>query len=198
MQTQKVVDAQKVITEVARIVEDACRQETNPFGYTAWSHHTVCVVKHAKMLAKMLHADVEVVEIAALLHDYASIYGKEYYKEHHIHGACMAEEILQRLGYPQKKIEIVKKCIISHRGSVLIKKDSPEQCCVSSADAMAHIEHAFSIFLSQCKRKGVAVDDCIAWLKAKIERSWIKLCPQAKDIMQDKYTSLKELLELFS
>lgn len=192
------MNTQEMIKNIEHVVEHACKQKTNGFGYTIWSHHTIHVVTYAKMLAKQLGADKEVVEIAALLHDYAGICDRKLHKEHHIHGARMAEELLQTHNYPQEKIEMVKKCIISHRGSVLLKKETPEEECVASADAMAHIDQAFSILLSQCKIKGLSMDEGISWLKAKIERTWKKLCPEAKDIMAEKYFSLKNLLEYFS
>ena len=43
------------------------------------------------MLAKNFDADVEVVELAALLHDYAGIKNSIYSEEHHIYGAKFAE-----------------------------------------------------------------------------------------------------------
>jgi uncharacterized protein len=187
-----------MIQKIRNLVEDACNQDTNMFGCTFWSHHIVPVVKYAKILAKKLGADVQVVEIAALLHDYAGIYNKDLHKEHHIYGACMAEEILKKFDYPQEKIDLVKKCIFSHRGSVLMQKETPEEECVASADAIAHIDQAFSIFLSRCKLKGISMDESIDWLKAKIDRSWAKLCPEARDVIGERYFSLKKLLEMFS
>jgi uncharacterized protein len=187
-----------MIQAIGNIVERACNQDANVFGYTFWSHHIIPVVKYANMLAKKLGADEEVVEIAALLHDYAGICDVELHKDHHVHGARMAEELLKTYDYPQEKIEMVKKCILCHRGSVVKKKDTPEQECVASADAMAHIDQAFSIFLFRCKFRGLNIDESITWLNAKIERSWAKLCPEAKDMISERYVSLKSLLEMFS
>jgi len=54
-------------------------------------------VKWAKTLARKLNADEEIVEIAALLHDYASIVNINNYSDHHIRGAELAEEILKNM-----------------------------------------------------------------------------------------------------
>ncbi|MCK4650548.1 HD domain-containing protein [Candidatus Babeliales bacterium] len=191
------MNMQKIIKEIETLVENACKKDSNVFGYWIWSHHIVFVVKYAKLLAKKVNADTEVVEIAALLHDYAAISNKEYQKDHHIHGTMLAEKILKNFNYSQEKIEKVKRCIFSHRESFFVKKLTIEEECVASADAMAHIDQALSLFLGGCKAKGLGIDEGILWLKEKLEKSWNKLCPQAKEIMKGKYLSVKNLLELY-
>jgi len=62
-----------VIKEVERIVEEACVKASNIFGYGIWTHHITQVARHGKRLAPMFNADAEIVEIASLLHDYASV-----------------------------------------------------------------------------------------------------------------------------
>jgi hypothetical protein len=37
------------------------------------------------------------------------------------------------------------------------------------------IQEMYDIVLSRCKLKGISIDDSIAWLRAKIERSWVKI-----------------------
>ena len=97
-------------------------------------------------MAKELKADVEVVEISALLHDYASVINYDLYEDHHIHGASEAEKILKEFNYPLKKIEQVKDCIISHRGSKVKSKKSQEALCVADADSMAHFDSIGSLY----------------------------------------------------
>ena len=87
------MDKRRMIAEIGGIVEAACRSSANKFGYGIWSHHIVSVVKYAKQLALLLGADEEVVELAALLHDYAGIKDSALAEEHHIHGAAEAERI---------------------------------------------------------------------------------------------------------
>lgn len=67
------VQAMNIIEFIEKEVEDKCKEENNVFGYGIWSHHIVSVVKYAKLLAKEIGADIEVVEIASLLHDYGRI-----------------------------------------------------------------------------------------------------------------------------
>lgn len=129
---------EQVVNAVADLVESACKRETNHFGYGIWKHHVVHVVRFSRELAARAGADPEVVEIAALLHDYAEIKDYSLAEEHHLHGAAEAEKVLRALGYPEAKIEQVKTCIYCHRGSVPVEKPSKEAICVADADAMAH------------------------------------------------------------
>lgn len=64
------------------------------------------------------NVDLEVLKLAALLHDIARL--KEDLDEtrkirHEIEGAKRAEEILREFNFPEEKIEKIKECILSHR-----------------------------------------------------------------------------------
>lgn len=185
----------KMIGEISSLVEAACKSEANMFGYGIWSHHIVYVVKYAKQLAERLGADDEIVELAALLHDYAGIKDASLREAHHIHGAAEAERILAGYGYPVDKIEQVKQCIISHRGSVTVERMTPEEECVASADAMAHILQVASLLHLAYVRHGLGIEEGKAWVLSKIDRSWSKLCPEAKEIINDDYICVKKILE---
>ncbi len=183
-----------MIEEISRLVEDACARDTNKFGYGIWSHHIVYVVKYAKQLSGILGAEEEVVEIAALLHDYAGIRDSSLEEEHHIHGAVEADRILKEYGYSPEKIEKVKYCIMSHRGSILSERNSPEAECIASADAMAHISQAVSLLYLAYTKHCMTIDEGKAWVLSKLERSWNKLCPEAKEIVYDDYLCAKKIL----
>jgi HD superfamily phosphodiesterase len=183
-----------MIKEIAKIVEEACKKETNYFGYGIWEYHIVNVVKYAKMMAKKLNADVEIVEIASLLHDYASIINYDLYEDCHIHGADEAEKLLKQFNYPQNKIELVKACIISHRGSKIKSKNSKKALCVADADGMSHFDSIGSMFHLAFSSHKMNIDEATNWLKHKLERSWRKLSPEAKEIIAEKYQACKLLL----
>ncbi len=176
-----------MIREIVKIVEEACARETNIFGYGIWTHHITQVAKNGKRLAKMFGANAEVVEIAALLHDYASIKDKSLYKDHHIHSPIEAEKLLTRFGYPQEKIETVKECIAAHRGSVPTERRSAEAECLANADAMAHVEQVPSLLELAFVQHGMGIDEGTKWVKEKLERSWNKLSPQVQEMMKEKY-----------
>jgi len=176
-----------VIAEIAEIVEQACAEETNIFGYGIWTHHISQVARNAKRLAGMFGADPEIVEIAALLHDYASVKDEALYEDHHVHGPVEAEKLLRRFGYPQERIEAVKDCIAAHRGSVPGERRSAEAECLANADAMTHIEQVPSLLELAFVQRGMGIDEGTRWVRAKLERSWNKLSPQVREMMREKY-----------
>lgn len=184
----------KLIKEINIIVEEACKKDTNIYGYSIWSNHIVNVVRYGKELAKLLGADEEIVEIAALLHDYAGIKDCSLSEEHHIYGAIEAEQILNQYNYPKEKIEQIKHCILSHRGSVKEKRLTLEAECIASADAMAHISGVPSLLYLTFTKKGMNIKEGSNWVAKKLERSWNKLCPEAKEIIRDYYNSAKMIL----
>lgn len=180
--------------EIKKIVREACKAETNIFGYGIWTHHITQVVKIGKKLAEQFNADPEIVEISALLHDYAGIKDHTLRKEHHIHGAIKAEKILKKLNCPSKKIDAVKHCIENHRGSVKNDKRSPEAKCLTNADAIAHIENVPSLLYLAYAKFEMEIDEGVEWLRKKLERSWNKLNPDMKKIIKDKYEAAIKIL----
>ncbi|MEG0775344.1 HD domain-containing protein, partial [Clostridium sp.] len=187
--------SEELVQAISNIVEGASKKDTNVFGYEGWTYHVTAVVKYAKLLAERLGADREIVEIAALLHDYASVKDAAMYKEHHIHGAIEAEKILKGFNYPEDKISIIKDCIIQHRGSVVLEKTTKESVCIASADAMAHIDQVPSLLHLAYFTRKMEVTEGAIWVSEKIERSWNKLCPEAKEIIKHKYDSAKIILK---
>ncbi|MFL5627737.1 MAG: HD domain-containing protein [Ktedonobacteraceae bacterium] len=181
-------------TQLAQIVEEACRAETNIFGYGIWSHHILSVVEYGKQLALLLDADSNIVEIAALLHDYASVKDQALYKDHHLHGPLEAEKILNELGYPQTTITAVKECIASHRASIEIEQRTREAVCLASADAMAHIVEVPSLLYLAFVQHKMPINEGSSWVREKLKRSWNKLCPEARELMYEKYQGALKVL----
>jgi len=190
------LNSEDLIQSISNIVEEQSKKDTNVFGYEGWTYHVTIVVKYAKLLAERLGADKEIVEISALLHDYASVKDSSMYKEHHIYGAIETERILKGFNYPEDRITRIKECIIQHRGSVTLEKTTKESICVASADAMAHIDQVPSLLhLAYCKRE-MEICEGAKWVSEKLERSWNKLCPEAKRIIKDKYECAKIILNV--
>jgi uncharacterized protein len=184
------------IQKVYDLVEMECKKETNYFGYGIWSHHILSVVKYAKLLANKLNADVEVVELAALLHDYASIKNKDFYEDHHIYSAKFAEEILTEMNYSLDIIEKIKQCIFNHRGSELGKKNSPEEKIIADADALAHFDNIGSLFYLAFFRHKKDIDEAESWLMKKLKRSWNKISlEESKKLIKPKYDAAMLLLD---
>jgi uncharacterized protein len=184
------------ISEIEQIVEAACASPSNIFGYGIWTHHIKPAAEIARRLAARFGADSEVVELAALLHDYASIKNAALYQDHHVHSSEEAERILRERGYPDTKISAVKECIVTHRASVRVEGRSVEGDCLASADAIAHIEQVPSLLYYVFVQRQMGIDEGTQWVRAKLERSWQKLSPPLQVEMQGYYEAALRTLHV--
>lgn len=130
--------------QIKRFVEEECKKPSSKYGYGPYINHFVPMHDYAINLGKKLNADLEIIELAAWLHDIGSIvFGRE---NHHVTSAEIAVKKLRELKYPEEKIEKVKLCILNHRGSVNNKKESVEEQIIADADAMSAFNHIEGLF----------------------------------------------------
>ncbi len=183
------------IQEIETMVREACYAPTNVFGKGIWNHHIKWVVKFGSMLAEETGANHLVINLAALLHDYASIKSFALYTNHHIHGVKEAERILGPMGFSPKTIEEVSHCILTHRGSLSMERRTIEALCVADADAMAHFVGVPSLLTYAAQGKGLDATEAVLWVEKKLGRSWNKLSPQAKKLSGNYYKAAKALIE---
>ena len=170
-----------------------CRAPENRFGMGCYDH-IEAVVRNGKLLAERYGADVEVVMIAAWLHDIASVTDEALYEMHHIHGAEMAREILTKLSYDIEKIPLVQACIRNHRGSVRAEKASAEERCVADADAIAHFDCVPGLLYLAYVQKGMDVAEGARFVRAKLERSFGKLSAESRAFYEEKYRQVMGVL----
>ena len=136
----------KITEEIKQFVEAECKKPTSKYGYEPFPEHFVPVVKYVKEMADDLGGDKEVLQIAAWLHDIGSIiYGRV---DHHLTSAKIAEDQLKLLGYPEDRIQKVKDCILSHRGSQKVAPKSLEAQILIEADAISAFDNINGLF--QC------------------------------------------------
>ena len=174
-----------IVEQVRNFVEEECKKPTSKYGYEPYADHFIPVVKYAKILAEKLNADMEIVEIAAWLHDIGSIIeGRE---NHHIIGSKIAERKLGEFGYPEERIEKVKQCIFSHRGSFQMEKKTTEQQIIADADAMSHFDNIGGIFRAAFSFENRTQEEGNREVKRKLKNSFSKLSSQAKEIIKPKY-----------
>jgi len=184
-----------VLASIRAEVERACAAPTNAFGYGIWTHHIVSVVSFGRELSARLGADAEIVELAALLHDYAGIRNASLAAEHHRHSADDARRLLGALDYPPCRTERVAACIVTHRASQGLEPETLEARCLASADAAAHILQVPSLLHLAYVTKGLSIGEGAGWVRAKLERSYQKLCPEAKGLIETRYRAALEMLE---
>ena len=176
-------------------VKNRCQLPTNAYGIGAWDHHIKIVYELAEKYAGEYGANTEITTLAALLHDIASVTDVSYTEEHHIIGAQIAEELLLKENYPEEKIELIKRCILNHRGSRLVEKNSPEEVCIADSDAMAHFYSIPSLLSMVYKEKNMSIDEGSKFVMDKLDRSYNKMSNKGKALVRKQYSSAKDVLK---
>ena len=177
------------------LIKNRCEQPTNAYGIGAWDHHIKIVYELAKQYANDYGAEQEIVALAALLHDIASVTNIEFTEEHHIIGAKISEEILVQENYPSAKIDLIKKCILNHRGSRLVDKTSNEEVCIADCDAMAHFYSIPSLLSMVYREKSLSIDEGSKFVMDKLDRSYNKMSEKGRQLVKVQYESAKNILK---
>ncbi len=175
-----------IVKKVKNFVEDECKKPTSKYGYEPFLFHFVPVANHAEKLADELGGDKELILIAAWLHDIGSIIiGRN---DHHITGAKIAEEKLKEFGYPQKKIDLVKKCILNHRGSQQNNRESIEEQIIAEADTMSAFNNIPGIFKAAFIYEGETQGEARESVRKKLQNKWKQLhFKKSKEIVKPQY-----------
>lgn len=184
---------ENIINILENEVKKRCESPNNFFGIGAY-YHINAVVKNAIYLAEKNGSDVEIVTISAWLHDIASVTDYNLYEQHNIHGTKIAEDLLTKLHYPKDKIELVKNCILNHRGSDLKEKYTKEEVCVADADAISHFDNIPSLLYLAYVIKKYSIEDGIEFVKNKLDRSFNKLSDDSKIVYKEKYDNVMKML----
>ena len=163
-------------------------------GYSMYEEHIKYVVKNAKELAIKYNADIEIVELAALLHDIAVVSGVGVREEHHINGSIIAEELLTKYNYPKERIETIKSCILKHSADIECKRESLEEEIIADADAMSHFDYIPGLFFVAYKRRNLDIKDATNWVKKKLEKDYNKLSDRAKEEQKERYENINKVL----
>lgn len=182
-----------IIQKVKEFVEEECKKPTSKYGYEPFTNHFIPVVKYAKKMADELGADKEIVNISAWFHDIGSIMcGRE---NHHITSTKIAEEKLKEFGYPQDKIEKIKECIISHRGSQKIKPKSLEAQILIEADTLSAFDDINDLFQCAFVYEKLSSDEAKKSVRQKLKNKWEQLkFKSSKEIIKPKYDAAMLLL----
>ncbi len=183
-----------IVRKVRRFVEEECRKPSSKYGYEPFEHHFKPMVGYAEKLAEELGADREVVLVASWLHDIGSIvHGRE---DHHLTGKVIAEDKLRDFGYPEDKIELVKRCIENHRGSQDNSRGTLEEKIVAEADALSNFDNISGIFKAALVYEGKDQREAGFSVLSKLERKWRKLhFEESREMIRPKYEAFKLLLE---
>ena len=171
-----------------------CDAYNEKYGYDFWNDHIKYVVKNSVELAKKYDADVEIVELGALLHDIAMPSEIGPREEHNVYGAKIADELLTELNYPEDKKERVKECVLRHRGSKKLPRNTIEEQCVADADVIAHFDCIPSLFSLVYKEMNLSISDGKEYVRKKLERDYNKLREKTREEIKDRYKNIVEVL----
>jgi len=182
------------IKQIEEIVKKAC-YENKFFSEKEFQwRHTDFVRNFSVKLAKKLKADVELCEVAALLHDIGRMrYGPD---DHEITSAKDTDKILHELGYNEEFIKKASRAVLTHRGSTKPDPVTIEEKIVACADAMSHFEDAamlFAIMNREAKEHKKTAPELIEIFSSKLDRAWVKVCriPEAQKMLKKKREALK-------
>lgn len=162
-----------IVEEIRKFVKEECLNPSNNYGSEVYFRHFEPTAKWAEKLADELGGDKEAVLIAAWLHDIGSILDGR--KNHHLTGPKIAEEKLRELNYPQEKIELVKKCILNHRGSLNNKRETLEEQIIAEADVISNFDNIAGIFVTALVYENKTEAEAEKEVLEKLERKWKQL-----------------------
>jgi uncharacterized protein len=156
--------------------------------------HIMRVYKNAKLIGQREGADMDILLPAVLLHDIV-VYPKGSAKSSRSSddSADLAENILQRLGYSQDKINLISHCIRTHSYSDRLVPTSLEGKILQDADRLdalgaIGIARTFSVGGSE-KRTFYNADDPFCRSSRELDdRQW------TLDHFQKKLLKLKDLM----
>lgn len=186
----------EVVDSIKAELLKRCENYKEKHGYDFWNDHIKYVVKNSIELAKKYGADVEIVELGALLHDIAMPSELGPREEHNVYGVQIADELLTQLNYPEDRKERVKECVLRHRGSKALPRNTIEEECVADADVLAHFDCIPSVFhLAFGKNEfDLSIEEGTEFVKKKLERDFNKLSDRTKIELKDRYENIMRVL----
>lgn len=179
------------VATIREMVQQDCRREQNAFGPSFFEQHLAVVAEFGAALAKRLGADPEVVELAAWLHDISAVSNVATIPNHATLGGEIATQLLSEAGYPAGVIEQVAQCIRSHSTPIPVGSASPEEVCVSNADAISQIVRpSYWLYFAFCVRK-CTFEEGRQWLQQRVQSNWTSLIDPARELALDQYRLTK-------
>ena len=189
-------DGMNIVEIIRQEVMEKNKNHQEKDGFDIYYDHVRYVVRNALNLAKKQNADMEIVELGALLHDIAIILEEGEVEDHHINGAKIAEEMLLKYHYPMDKIERVKQCVLNHRGMSEFPRKTKEEEIVADADVISHFDFIPSLYSNAFHQLGLNVIEGTVFVKKKLEKDYSKLSPNTKELLKERYQMIRKVLFL--
>ena len=185
-----------IVETIREYVSNECNSSQNAFGPAFFEQHLSVVVGYSRRLGETLGADLEIIELAAWLHDISAVQDITILPKHPGLSAEIAQGVLRQHGYPPERIDRVARCIAAHSVPVQIGHGLPEEVCVSNADAMSQIVKPAYWFYYVFRVRQFGFAEGRDWLRQRVESNWAALIPPARAIIETQYRQVQELLRL--
>lgn len=139
---------------------------TKEFYKWFWEIHVKQVIEFSKQMAVKYGADLEVVWLAAILHDIARL---EDLEPHDEIGSEKAYAILLEKGFDLELAGKVESTILTHRCKKYVP-ETLEQKIIATADAMAHFIPPFYFWIGKYSNK--SFEEVLEKNRNKLERDF--------------------------
>lgn len=183
-----------IIEQIKKEVKESIEEYKNNSDdhYDFWNEHIKYVYNESINLAMQYNADLEIVELGALLHDIALIRNIGDRKDHHSNGKIIAEEMLKKYSYPIDKMKRVLDCVYNHRSSK--NATTIEEICVADADILAHFDNIPMLFNFAYNIKNINLDEVREWIRNCFEKDYNDLSDKTKKMFNRKYKLICEIV----
>ena len=160
--------------------------------YNLYKEHVQYMYKYAVMIAKEKNADLEIVELSALLHDIAMTDSSLDRSKHNEYGCEIAEELLLENNYPKDRIEKVKNCILNHSSKRKEYRTTLEEQVIVDADAMSHFDSIKNLYSLAHNVMGLNEQESLKCVKEKFIKDYNEISEDVKKFVTEKYNKIIE------
>ena len=181
----------EIIENVKAEMIKISQENKNKTNFDHWNNHIRLVYERGHELAIERKANIEIVDLATILHDVARVKGVGPIEEHNKYGAEIADEILGKYNYPKEKKERVKSCIYNHIDN---PKNSVEEEIVADADVLSHFDDLSTLYYFAFTILKLDFTQAKKFIKNKLEFDFNKLSPYGKSKYNERYERILEIL----
>ena len=158
--------------------------------YNIYREHIQYVYKYAVLLSQNKMIDKEIVELSALLHDISMTDSTLDRSKHNEYSSVIAKELLRQEGYPEEKIESVKKCILNHSSKKASYRTTEEENILVNADGLSHFDSISNLFSLAYNVMGFNELESLKFVQDKLTKDYGEISPELKYLIDDKYREI--------
>ncbi len=164
--------------------------------YNIYREHIQYVYKYVCLLSKDKDVDHEVLELSALLHDIAMTDKSLDRSKHNEYGSEIAEQLLRENGYPEDKVQFVKKCILNHSSKRAEYRTTEEEKILVNADGLSHFDSINNLYSLAHNVMELNDEDTIKFIQDKLTRDYNEISDELKYLIQDKYDKVMSAVNI--